>query len=314
VIGAGSVLIYSIVAMQEPYSPMLRLLADIKNALNRLVETIAEHEQSDSRETEQETETELQALVRLPEEVTEYYRSEQRDRPVKNRHETIRMVLESAAVIAAVGLAILTLCTLVTLNGQSTQMQHQTCIQQQAAINAERAWVGLAQTPQVDTGSLNQKRFTADIGLSLKNFGHGPAFNVFAVGRFATHGHVQEAITSMCNAIFPFVGLKPTVPVTSSESIQGTQWGQILFPDQPPFATSTSWGGESSEIIGQEVFIVGCIVYKDQFGSPHWTKFSYSTGPFTTQVVRDASSFRHLYVSSGNNYTDDAEKKPSCPN
>jgi hypothetical protein len=65
--------------------------------------------------------------------------------------------------------------------------------------------------------------------------------------------------------------------------------------------------------LGKEVFIVGCIVYKDQFEHPHWTKFSYSTGPRLSNVVREAASFDHLYVSSANNYTDDAEKKPSCP-
>lgn len=300
--------------MQESYNPMLRLLADIKKTLDRLVKAVTEFRQTDHRQIKEKTQTELKAVVGLPEEVTEYYRSEQRARPSKNRHENIRIVLEFLTVIAAIVLAVLTLCTLLIFNGQLAQMKHQTCIQQEAAVNAERAWVGLAETPQVDTTSLRRKRFSANIRLSIKNFGHGPAFNVFAGSRFAIHGHVQQAITSMCNLLFPFVGIKPTAPVASSENIQGTQWGEILFPNQPPYVASTNWEGESSKIIGQEVFVVGCIVYKDQFGNPHWTKFSYSTGPLITQVVRGSQSFRHLYVSSGNNYTDDAEKKSPCPN
>ena len=67
------------------------------------------------------------------------------------------------------------------------------------------------------------------------------------------------------------------------------------------------------KMIGKEVYITGCIVYRDQFSEPHWTKFCYNTGDFAKDVVRDASSFRHLYMCNANNYTDDTNKKPNCP-
>jgi len=193
------------------------------------------------------------------------------------------------------------------------EMQQQTCIQKDAAMNAERAWVGLVGNPQVEVSSLKEKRFTAQITFALKNFGKGPAFNVSSLSNFATHGHVSDIIATTCNFIFPGVGLKPTRPVYPSGEIYKLQRGQILYPDQPPFAFGTDTSGESSTVLGQEVFVVGCIAYKDQFSNPHWAKFSFSTGPLTTDVVRDPSSFKHLYISSANNYTDDAEKKPSCP-
>jgi len=193
------------------------------------------------------------------------------------------------------------------------EMQKQTCVQRESAMNSERAWVGLNQTPQIEITPLTQKEFTAQIGIQLQNFGKGPAFNVFAQGEFAVHGHVKETIETTCNLIFPFVGLKPTKPVSSNEDLSKNQWGQMIFPNQIPLNTGNSWSGNSADILEQEIFVVGCIVYKDQFQRPHWTEFSYSTGPLLTQVVRNASSFSRLYVSSANNYTDDAEKKESCP-
>jgi hypothetical protein len=199
-----------------------------------------------------------------------------------------------------------------TTRNMWTEMRTQTCIQHEASINAERAWVGLSETPKVEVSPMTQKQFTATITLPLKNFGKGPALNVFSGSQFATHGHVQDTIANTCNLIFPFVGLKPSRPVVSTEDIPKSQWGQVLFPSQPLTAPHDT-SGEPSSVLLQEVFVVGCIVYKDQFRNPHWTKFSYSTGAFANQVVRDASSFQHLYISSANNYTDDAQKKQSCP-
>ena len=221
--------------------------------------------------------------------------------------------MELAAILVGALVAFIYWGQLTAMNGQLGEMQAQTCIQREASINAERAWIGLEGTPQVEISSLREKQFSSEIKLALKNFGKGAAFNVFSGSRFATHGHVIDTITSTCNLIFPFVGLKPSSPVSGIEDIANQQWGQVVFPDSSPFIAGHDTTGESSSLLGQEVFVVGCIVYKDQFGHPHWTKFSYSTGPFTTDVVRDASSLHHLYTSSANNYTDDAEKKQSCP-
>ncbi len=192
------------------------------------------------------------------------------------------------------------------------EMQNQTCVQREATINAERAWIGLEEPPQVEVSSLKQKTYTAQIHMNIKNFGKGPALNVFTDSRMALHGHVEETLAISCDLISPFVGLHPNRPVSSNEDITKHQWGQLIFPNQQ-LVTAISTAGESANVLGQEVFIVGCIVYKDQFEHPHWTKFSFSTGAYLTNVVRDAESFRHLYISSANNYTDDAEKKPSCP-
>lgn len=189
------------------------------------------------------------------------------------------------------------------------ETQQQTCIQREASINAERAWIGLANTPQVEITSLQQKQFLANIHIEIENFGKGPAFNVYSLSRFATHGHIQDVIETNCNLIFPFVGLHP---FPANLGLSTTQTGSLIFPGQPPISAGTSTEGNSTDILGQEVFVVGCIVYRDQFQRPHWTKFSYSTGPLVSQVVRDSSAFRHLYISTGNNSTDDAQKPQPC--
>jgi hypothetical protein len=60
-----------------------------------------------------------------------------------------------------------------------TEMQQQTCIQREATTNAKRAWIGLSETPKVQVSSLAGKTYSANTELSIKNFGEGPAQNVF---------------------------------------------------------------------------------------------------------------------------------------
>jgi hypothetical protein len=222
-----------------------------------------------------------------------------------------KIALDVGMLLSAVGAVVAATFYAGMSHSMWREMQTQTCIQREASINADRAWVGLAGTPGAQVSSLKQKEFTAQILLGLKNYGRGPALNVMASSGLATHGHVQDTIAASCNLIFPFVGLRPSNPVSFSGDVSKTQWGEILFPGES-FSTGTNTQGDSADIVGQEVFVVGCIVYKDQFRRPHWTKFSYTTGAYASDLVRDASSFRHLYMSTGNNYTDDAEKKPSC--
>lgn len=198
------------------------------------------------------------------------------------------------------------------------EMQQQTCIQRKASMNSERAWVGLDGPPAVEIGLLeDRKRMGATINFTVKDYGKGPALSVMAsaaiVPSDASNQHVvEDSLESTCNLVSAFVGMKPTKPVYSSEPPTNRQWGHIIFPGQP-FNTGTVTTIDMSKMIGKEVFIAGCIVYKDQFSEPHWTKFCYNTGAFAKDVVKDASSFKHLYMCGANNYTDEVEKKPSCP-
>jgi len=197
------------------------------------------------------------------------------------------------------------------------EMQQQTCIQRNAGTNAERAWVGLDGPPSVNIGLLKSSQTEAAINFTVKDYGKGPALSVMASAQIVPSNTdnrhaVEDGLESTCNLISAFVGVKPTRPVYSDAGITKHQWGHVVFPNQP-FGTGTLTTIDMPKMIGKEVYVVGCIVYRDQFSEPHWTKFCYNTGDFTRDVVRDASSFKHLYMCNANNYTDDIEKKPSCP-
>jgi hypothetical protein len=115
---------------------------------------------------------------------------------------------------------------------------------------------------------LSNARFNAYAEIALRNFGKGPALNVFVGVRFATHEHVQEIQTAACNSVFPSIGLKPTVPASSNDQeTSKTHWGLVLYPNQLPFIQKINYAGESSALNGQQTILIGCIAYKDQFGS-----------------------------------------------
>jgi hypothetical protein len=124
----------------------------------------------------------------------------------------------------------------------------------------------------------------------MKNFGKGPALKAFSSVGISLHTDLDNHVQSQCNLIFPFVGLKPSWPVaTSDEGIYKHQWGQLIFPDGTS-SEGSFYSDDSDDLIGQEVYIVGCIVYRDQFNDPHWTKFCYNTGDFAVDIVKNAAS------------------------
>lgn len=112
--------------MGDRTTPFLRLLGDIKQVLDRLVEAITEYQQANQAKEKEKLDTEVKAVVRLPVEITKYYESEERERPKTSNRDKIRMYLEIAGVAAAVGLAVITLCTLRVFNEQLVEMRKQT--------------------------------------------------------------------------------------------------------------------------------------------------------------------------------------------
>jgi hypothetical protein len=88
------------------------LIVAVKNALDRLIETVTAYQEANSGQREKEFNAESKTVVRLPVEITKYYESEERERPKTDSRDNIRMYLEIAGVGAAVVLAILTLLTL----------------------------------------------------------------------------------------------------------------------------------------------------------------------------------------------------------
>jgi hypothetical protein len=98
-------------------------LAAIHKAIKEHAEAVEKYQQSEVSQRQQQAEAEVKTVVRLPIEVSEYYRSEQRDRPISTRRDTVRLILEIVGVVLALAIAVLTLCSLFIFNGQLRQMQ-----------------------------------------------------------------------------------------------------------------------------------------------------------------------------------------------
>ena len=65
-------------------------------------------------------------------------------------------------------------------------VQAQTRIQREAAINTERAWVGLDVPITLDAVDIAAEASKIDGHYTIKNFGQGPALKVVQVGDFVT--------------------------------------------------------------------------------------------------------------------------------
>jgi hypothetical protein len=162
------------------------------------------------------------------------------------------------------------------------EIQKQTLIEQWTAVNAERAWLGVdvGKDPdhpiQVDELSvkLNPVQLTVTASYRIKNFGHGPAFEVRTQGFITTEERIMVTnATDECQM----------VRVTEALGVFPPH-GRILFPgdsfinffggvpDHPfvirPFPNDTL------------LYFVGCVAYTDQFEIPHWTRFCFTNSPY----------------------------------
>src|ERR1019366_10556958 len=134
--------------------------------------------------------------------------------------------------------------------------------------------------------------------LVVRNFGNGPALKVMAapiIIAIDSSSSLDKEVQSSCNLIFPFVGLKPTQQVSSFENISQQHWRQVIFPGQSLTVASED-GNNFTNALGKGAYVVGCIVYEDQFSDAHWTKFCYNTGDFANDAAKDASAFGRLHI------------------
>jgi hypothetical protein len=122
----------------EDFAPIATWLEAIHQAIKEHTESVAKYQQSEQSERQKQAQSELNTVVRLPVEVTEYYRAEQSERPVKNRREIIRISLEIGGVITAIILAGLTFKTLLAFKNQLSEMQIQTVTIKQQVIQSAR--------------------------------------------------------------------------------------------------------------------------------------------------------------------------------
>ncbi len=101
-----------------------------------------------------------------------------------------------------------------------------------------------------------------------------------------------------------------TLPVGGTVQ-QPPPMGRILFPGQ---VLERDLGQEGAPFIGPSVpnakfvWFFGCITYKDQFGTSHWTRFCLLTPEWTPRVTFDEHVPLHMF-GLWNDTDDDTEPK-----
>ena len=274
---------------------LIRWLAGIKKALDRLVEAIAACKEANPSQKQKGGQTELKTIVSLPVEITEYYESEQGERGKRNRREGIRTVLECVGVVAAIILAILTFCSLRTARRANGDLERQFQAQQ-------RAWVGNGQIEIEQTTFLvypdnpiqGRTQVNLFVDVPLNNVGNSPAFNV----ETSMNATMTEQITS------------PPTAETMMESTCGNSdknansAGQVLFPKSP--GITAGWPVDVQVPFIQinqvhRVWIDICVTYSgttfDQ--QIHHTKIWMASWPIngTPTKVRRTAQPRVIYYS-----------------
>lgn len=135
---------------------------------------------------------------------------------------------------------------------------------QNASVAGERARLGLSGPVKIQSVDDDRNlRVTAQY--PVKNFGHGPAFDVSSYFVVTPKGRASSAAFGICE----FARVSATRKVRSE--MEGyTSPGTDLFPGQ----TSLQGGFASGPpVTSGPTDLIGCIAYKDQFGTLHWTRF-----------------------------------------
>lgn len=288
--------------IEDRSTPLFRLLADINGKLDELVHAISEYQKVQAAQRDVETKSGSERVVRLPPEIPKYYESEEKERPKANRREGLRTILECTGVVAAIILAILTLCTLRTYNGQLVQARRTNDDLEKQFQTQQRAWIGngeitVKQTDFVfypDNPIQAKTQVDLVIDVPLKNVGNSPAIKV------------QTWVTATASEQ---IG-GPPVLETMMESACGDSArnaksvGQVLFPNSPgttvewPMAMGTSFS-RIDEI--HRLWIDVCVTYIDTTADQHihHTKIWMASWPIDGKPteVRRIISPRVIYYS-----------------
>jgi hypothetical protein len=185
-----------------------RALAQIQQTLQKLVESIDKQEQSTESYRQQRIQVGLNAEVRLPIEIPEYYRSEQSERAEKNKRERSRLRLERFGVILAAIVAVLTGITLRVFYKQLKESQTQTGIFRDQANQAKldaadqlrvaKDQLREGQKPIIWPSELGGPVYLSSYGqvvwtIHHMNYGRGPAINVTAIPWISIGGKEFQA-------------------------------------------------------------------------------------------------------------------------
>lgn len=179
---------------------------------------------------------------------------------------------------------------------------------QDSLVAGERPWVGPTGRIRVTASSIGKKGLSAAIVVEIQNYGKAPAFRVLTDTNIVV-SDLDRRVVMTCEELAPMVGRKTEMRIaTSDPNISARRWGQVLFPGAP-VTDGTELADTTTQVVGRVAYVIGCVVYEDQFANQHWTRFCYET----PHVVRDRASFRTLVRCNTNNYTDDGRDHAAPP-
>lgn len=159
-------------------------LGAILSALKALKASIDKHKkakpiQRETHGTPDETHQQryFETIVRLPPEITEYYGAERRQQEQKRSWERWKRIVEASAVLIALAVAVLNLCTLRQVIRQADNSETRIRIMQKQLIASERPWLS-ARISMSQPLKFTEKGGSIGITGVIKNVGHSPALNV----------------------------------------------------------------------------------------------------------------------------------------
>jgi hypothetical protein len=210
------------------------------------------------------------------------------------------LALEAFGLLVIVAYTVTTIVYAVITHRQWGEMREQTRIEREAAINSERAWVGLDGSVTIDMLKI-APQLKVESHYIVKNFGHGPAFKVFAYGQFWDSPKLyQNVAKTACNGPIEFAtGTVPTVPRIPNPG----PMGYTLFTNQTHQEAVGSprdpWQGAGEPDL-KHFWFIGCVAYLDQFKTLHWTRFCMEPDFSLQNFNKDtALRFCALYNDAG---------------
>lgn len=254
---------------------LLRLrIEQLTHAINGHAESLARYQRSEAHQRQHEPQAEVKSVVRLPVEVTEYYRSEQGERRVKGRKEKIRLLMEALGLVFALSLAVLTLCTLKVFNGQLAEMKKQTKSAQQFFRTGNRPYIWASPhgaremstgiehvlTPGSrlanDIGQPKKGRIFVTVNVTIRNSGRSPAVDVVNTRSFFEVGPAHEALKRAKSFVPHFAKDAAGTVIREGGSLMvGTPRLPSLTKAQAELVKRSVWG----------IYIVGAVRYRDIF-------------------------------------------------
>jgi hypothetical protein len=284
---------------ETTWNSSLTALVELKNIVKQFVESEFKYQQTAASDRKQLAETEFKAVVRLPIEVSEYYRSSNTDRRVNSRNDHTRLLVELLSFLTAVALGLVTGITLIVFNRQLTEMKQQTkTLGEQARQTAQdsAAQIDLSQkqlnTAQNSVAAI-QRQMRQDQRAWIEIIDDGIATTLSEpISTKITFTNIGKTPARHVDARFVATLFKNNVPLNfaNKKAIIQEVFTGILWPDKPHtldvWSTKFMGVGEQPQDLVIEsgdfgnlqddliyAVLYGQVSYLDIFGVSHKTDF-----------------------------------------